>query len=112
MNRQSETLELPVSVLVTFLAASLHGMNHIRPGQPVMSLEELAERVGYTPSIISHHLRYLSYHYRQGKAGMGLVFTTGHPDNGRKKTFGLTHQGVAVVDQLEEIFLRETQATG
>lgn len=109
MDRQSETLELPVRVLSTFLAVAIHGIHNVRPGDHYMSLEELADLVGRQPSSISQHLRYLGVRYREGKPGMGLVFTTEYPDNGRKKTFGLTPRGAAIVNQLEAIFVKALQ---
>jgi len=102
----SETLMLPVTVLSTFLGVALHGVQNARPGDELMSLEELAERMGISPSSMSAHLRYLSANYRDGKPGMGLVFLSDHPENRRKRTFGLTRSGTAVVEHLEGIYLK------
>ncbi|MGO4838669.1 MarR family winged helix-turn-helix transcriptional regulator, partial [Rhizobiaceae sp. 2RAB30] len=68
-----------------------------------MTLEELAAKVGMTPTTVSQHLRYLSYGYRPGKPGLGLVETVENADNRRKKVFFLTPQGRALVAELEAI---------
>lgn len=96
---------LPVTVLSSFLGAALHGVHKGRSSDEVMSLEELADLLDMPATSMSTHLRYLSHKYRDGKEGMGLIYLAPHPDNGRKKTFGLTQSGVTVVQHLEGIYL-------
>ncbi|POO56171.1 hypothetical protein [Agrobacterium rosae] len=105
MSGQSEGLMMPVTVLSSFLGAALYGVHNARYSKDVMSLEELGDIVGIPPTSMSTHLRYLSHKYREGKEGMGLVFLAPHPENGRKKTFGLTQSGMAAVQHLEGIYL-------
>lgn len=96
----SSTLEVPVSIFVTFLGAAMWTGDRDHPDGP-MSLEEFAARVGKTPSSISSHMRYLGALYRDGKPGLGLIRTIEHPLNGRMKTFVLTPHGEAVVEHLK-----------
>lgn len=95
----STSLELPVSIMVTFLGAALWEAE-----EPMVSLEELAARTGQPPSTISGHLRYLGTRYRLGKPGLGLVYTVPDSENLRKKNFGLTPRGRALAAHLEAIF--------
>jgi DNA-binding MarR family transcriptional regulator len=72
----------------------------------LMSLEELAARVGKSPSAMSAQLSYLSEIHR-GRPGFGLVRTFDNPNNARKKSFALTPKGQAVVDHLRYLYQRE-----
>ncbi len=95
---------LPVSSVVVFAGCALwqDRRDNIEP----MSLEELASRIGKTPSALSAHMRYLSDYYRQGKEGLGLVRTYENPYNSRKKGFALTAKGEAVAAHLNYLYHR------
>lgn len=67
-------LMLPVSSVVVFAGCALW-QNRSDRSEP-MSLEELAARIGKTPSALSAHMRYLSDDYRSGKEGLGLTGMT------------------------------------
>lgn len=97
-------LMLPVSSVVVFAACAMW-QSRSGNGEP-MSLEELASRVGKTPSALSAHMRYLSEHYRDGKEGMGLVRTYENRHNSRKKCFELTAKGEAVAAHLKYLYHR------
>jgi DNA-binding MarR family transcriptional regulator len=101
MMELSDTLELPVSIMVTFLGAVLWEAE-----EPMTSLEELAARTGQPPTTLSGRLRYLGSRYRPGIPGLGLVYTVTNGDNARKKDFGLTPRGRALAAHLEAIFER------
>ncbi len=102
----SSTLELPVSIFVTFMGAAMWTNRRDHVDGP-MPLEELAARTGKTPSSISSHLRYLGNRYRDDKPGLGLVRTYEHPLNGRMKTFQLTPKGEAVAEHLRYLHDRD-----
>jgi hypothetical protein len=102
----SSTLELPVSIFVTFMGAAMWTNRRDHVDGP-MPLEELAARTGKTPSSISSHLRYLGNRYRDDKPGLGLVRTYEHPLNGRMKTFQLTPKGEAVAEHLRYLHGRD-----
>jgi len=95
---------LPVSSVVVFAGCAL--WQNRRDNTEPMSLEELASRVGKTPSALSAHMRYLSDYYRQGKEGLGLVRTYENPHNSRKKGFELTAKGEAVAAHLKYLYHR------
>lgn len=97
-------LMLPVSSVVVFAGCALW-QNRKEASGP-MSLEELAARIGKTPSAISAHMRYLSDNYRHGKEGMGLVRTYENRHNSRKKCFELTAKGEAVAAHLRYLYHR------
>lgn len=70
-----------------------------------MSLEDLASRLGKTPSALSANLHYLSERYR-GREGLGLILTYENPHNGRRKGFQLTDKGEAVSAHLRYLYQR------
>lgn len=104
----AETNQMPIGIAVTFLGAALWEYDRADP-EPPMALEELAEQLDMRPTTVSEHLRYLGYGYRVGRPGLGLVWTTAHPDSGRKKVFHLTARGRRLIWQLEAIL---SSATG
>ena len=106
----STHLELPVSIMVTFLGAAMWGTQRGQIAMP-MSLEELAAATGKTPQTISTHMRYLGARIRPGKSGMGLVQTYQHPLNGRCKAFQLTPEGDATVAHLQYLYNRKEAAS-
>ena len=97
-----EHRDIPVNVVTTFLGAALWEDYVNRDGEP-MNLEELAVKVGITPTTISGHLRYLGENYRPYKAGLGLVETEQYDHNRRKKVFCLTPKGRGLIRQLDLI---------
>ena len=97
-------LMLPVSSVVVFAGCALW-QNRSDRSEP-MSLEELAARIGKTPSALSAHMRYLSDDYRSGKEGLGLIRRYENPHNGRRKGFQLTDKGEAVAAHLAYLYHR------
>lgn len=102
----AETKDMPIGILQTFLGAAIWGHDKSDTGEP-MTLQELSDRVGLTPTTISQHLRYLGYGYRTGVPGLGLVQTQEYPENRRMKTFGLTPRGRRLLERLEFILSTE-----
>ncbi len=101
----AEARELPLGIAVTFLGVALWEDEEDADGSP-LTLEDLAIRVGMSPTTISQHLRYLGENYRFGKPGLGLVETWENPHNRRKKIAGLTPKGNGLVRQLGLIIRR------
>lgn len=99
----ADPLMLPVSAVVVFTGCALWQTRRDR-GEP-MSLEELASRIGKTPSALSANMHYLSEHYR-GREGLGLVRTYENKHNSRKKGFELTAKGEAVAAHLKYLYHR------
>jgi len=95
--------DMPLGVSLAFLGSAIWGQDRDDLSDP-LTLEDLAARVGASPSTISQHLRYLSYGYRAGTPGLGLVETAENTDNRRKKVFYLTPKGKGLVSQLQFIF--------
>lgn len=104
-----EARELPLGIVLTFLGVALWG-EEVKPDGEPFSLEDLAVRIGFSPTTISQHLRYLSYHYRIGKPGLGLIETGENPFNRRKKFAVLTPKGKGLVRHLDLIIRRGLDA--
>ncbi|RWI06840.1 MAG: hypothetical protein EOQ89_03665 [Mesorhizobium sp.] len=98
---QTDGQIMPLAILNTLLGAAIWGDDPVREGPA--TLEELAGRLGITPTTLSTHLRYLGDKYRSDKDGLGLVSVEEYPPNRRMKTARLTHKGRALVDQLTYI---------
>ncbi|EKF16894.1 ArsR family transcriptional regulator [Nitratireductor pacificus] len=103
----AESKDMTLATTVTFLGAAVWSDHEDLEGEP-LTLEDLAVKVGMTPTTISQHLRYLGGGYRLGRPGLGLVLTDANPDNRRKKTFGLTPKGRGLAAQLALILRRAT----
>ncbi|MER9852265.1 hypothetical protein NKJ55_34265 [Mesorhizobium sp. M0106] len=104
-NKHMKTVakDMPIGVTLAFLGAALWGQDRHDTTDP-LTLEDLGVRIGVSPTTISQHLRYLSYGYREGTPGLGLVATAENTDNHRKKVFFLTPKGRGLVNQLQFIF--------
>ena len=100
--RAYEHRDIPVNVVTTLLGVALWEDYVDYAGEP-MNLEDLAVKVGTTPTTISGHLRYLGDNYRPGKSGLGLVETVPYDHNRRKKVFCLTPKGRGLIRQLDLI---------
>jgi DNA-binding MarR family transcriptional regulator len=102
-----EAREIPVAIALTFLGAAIWEDVQDRDGEH-MTLEDLAIKVGMTPTTVSQHLRYLGEFYRYGKPGLGLVETAENRSNRRKKVFFLTPKGRGLIAQLDLILRKAT----
>lgn len=98
----AESRDMTMATTVTLLGAAYWTYEGIDSEDPMM-LEELAGRVGMTPTTVSQHLRYLGDRQRIGRPGLGLVVTDINPDNRRKKVFRLTLKGRLLIHQLDMI---------
>lgn len=103
----SESKDITVATTATFLGAAIWGHHETRAGEP-LTLEELAVKVGMTPTTVSQHLRYLSHGYRSGRPGLDLVLTSENPDNRRRKIFTLTPKGRGLTANLGLILRKAT----
>ncbi|UDL87658.1 ArsR family transcriptional regulator [Mesorhizobium sp. PAMC28654] len=99
--------DMPIGVSLALLGAAIWGRDRHDINDP-LTLEDLAARIGVSPTTISQHLRYLSYGYREGTPGLGLVETAENADNRRKKIFYLTSKGKGLVSQLQFVFSKAT----
>lgn len=90
---------IPVAILNSFLGVVLWGDHDDNP----TTLEEIAKRLGISPTTLSTHLRYLGDHYRAGKEGLGLVELENYVLNRRMKVVKLSRKGRALADQLAYI---------
>jgi len=97
-----EHRDLPVTVALSLLGVAIWE-DHLDSDGELMSLEDLAARIGTPVTSFSQHTRYLGERYRQDKPGLGLIETREHPTSGRKKTFHLTPKGRGLVRQLDLI---------
>ncbi|MER8948290.1 MULTISPECIES: hypothetical protein [unclassified Mesorhizobium] len=98
----AEAKDVPIGISVAFLGAAIWGFDPRDPNDP-LTLEDLADRLGFSPTTISQHMRYLGHGYREGTPGLGLVGTVRNSDNGRKKIFYLTPRGRGLLSQIEFI---------
>ncbi|MCX5577243.1 hypothetical protein [Kaistia terrae] len=98
----AEHRDIPVTVALTLLGVAIWE-DHVDSAGELMSLEDLAVKIGTSPSSLSQHTRYLGHRYREDKPGLGLVETREHPHSGRKKMFRLTPTGRGLIRQLDLI---------
>lgn len=98
----AEHRDIPVTVALTLLGVAIWEDQVDATGE-LMSLEDLAVKIGTAPTSLSQHTRYLGHRYRDGKPGLGLVETREHPSSGRKKMFRLTPKGRGLIRQLDLI---------
>lgn len=102
-------LEMPVTIAHTLLGTVLWSKPE---WEDPMSIEELAWKLDKPVTTVHTHIRYIGQWYREGKPGLGLVYTERHFENGRKKTVRLTAKGRALVTKLEGFYGGEPHRTG
>lgn len=98
----AEHRDIPVTVVLTLLGVAIWE-DHLDGTGELMSLEDLAVKIGTPATSLSRHTRYLGDRYREDKPGLGLVETREHPNSGRKKMFRLTPKGRGLIRQLDII---------
>lgn len=104
----NSTKELTINCVITFIGAALWEGELDENGEP-MQLQELARRLGFAPTTVSQHVRYLGDYYRSDRpeGGAGLVRTADYPNDRRRKVFFLTQRGRAIARSLEYILTRD-----
>lgn len=102
------TRELTINCVITFLGVCIWEGELDAGGEP-MQLQELARRLGFAPTTLSQHMRYLGDFYRSDRpeGGAGLVRMEDYTGDRRRKVFFLTPRGKAIARNLEYILTRD-----